>query len=301
MRKPTAGLELELNDITKRDVQLWCIVVLLVIVLAIGFVALVLPNILWRGGPVEMNGRYLPQLFTGFIVLIVLVSVYIAQQRHRLNEMRRTFMRRVMSSSNSDVSLFDPLTKLFNSDYLDRVLPAEVARAQLTNSAITLLAADVHGFKSINTKFGTIAGDQILLVLGQTLRKTFRGSDTICRIGGDEFLVIMPDTTESQAKAAIARLQRAVTQWNETTSLEYKLALRLGTAQYNSGADISMALSYAAYAVGANIAPILERVKRAVAEQMPDDKKAEHSIMSLATNVPTTQGSSANCCSPDYS
>lgn len=267
MQVPKDELELELRDLTSRDFQLWCIALLLLVVVALGFLAIITPHLVWKNGPVELSGRYLPQLFSAFIVLIVLANAYLTQQRRRLNTMREGLVRRLLTASESPESgLVDPLTQAFNTRYIDHILPSEMSRVARSNSALTLLVVDLAGFKVLNSKFGTVAGDHALLVLAQTLRKTFRGSDTICRAGGDEFVVIMPDTTELQARTAVIRLTRNLDQWNKNTSLPYKLLVRCGMGQYNVGTNVHWALTAAAQMAGANIALTIERVRNIAAE-----------------------------------
>ncbi|MFB3917508.1 MAG: GGDEF domain-containing protein [Terriglobales bacterium] len=295
MQKPAGELEFELKDITKRDVQLWSIALMLVVVLAIGFVALVAPNLVWKGGPVDMNSRYLPHLFTAFIVLIVLANIYLAQQRRRLNAMREVLLRRLIAESDSDdISVFDPLTKVFNHRHMERVLLAEIARANRANTAMTLVIVDLVGFKALNAKFGSVAGDHALVVLARILRNSLRGSDTICRVGGDEFLIIMPDTTELQAKAPIARLNRLLAEWNANTGVDYKLTVRHGTGQYNAGADICTALSCASYAAGANISPVIAQVKRLACEYSLRDKTTTQNSLPQVSHEMSTNKSNGD-------
>jgi GGDEF domain-containing protein len=129
-----------------------------------------------------------------------------------------------------------------------------------------LLVVDLVDFRALNAKFGTVAGDHVLVVLAQTLRKTFRGSDTICRVGGDEFLVIMPETSESQARAPISRLHRNLEQWNATTALDYKLAVRYGAREYTGAADICSVLESASEVAGANIGSMIARMRSFASE-----------------------------------
>jgi diguanylate cyclase (GGDEF)-like protein len=91
-------------------------------------------------------------------------------------------------------SIRDHLTGLFNRRYMEETLELELRRAQRTQRPIALMILDVDHFKRFNDRFGHEAGDALLAEMGRVLRTHLRGGDIPCRLGGEEFLVIMPDT-----------------------------------------------------------------------------------------------------------
>ena len=96
---------------------------------------------------------------------------------------------------------FDSLTGLANRFQFDEKLGAAIARSDRSNSAMALIFLDVDHFKAINDTFGHAAGDQVLREIGQRLKQTVRQTDTVARLSGDEFVVIL----ESLAQAVEAR------------------------------------------------------------------------------------------------
>ncbi|HWZ87593.1 MAG TPA: diguanylate cyclase, partial [Polyangiaceae bacterium] len=92
----------------------------------------------------------------------------------------------------------DPLTGLFNRRYLEETLPRELARADRSGQVLGVLAIDVDHFKRFNDTFGHDAGDLVLRELGALLRASFRSSDISVRLGGEEFVVILPDTDKGK-------------------------------------------------------------------------------------------------------
>src|SRR5919197_395042 len=126
---------------------------------------------------------------------------------------------------------------------LDQMLDKEVARSNHTGSALTVLMLDIDNFTSINTRVGQSAGDRLLSEAARLLKNTFRGSDMVFRYGGDEFLVVMPDTTEQQAERAVARLLTEVDRWNAENRSPEELALSCGLASYVTGARIADVLA----------------------------------------------------------
>jgi diguanylate cyclase (GGDEF)-like protein len=233
-----AELNYGLKDLASRDLQLWSIGALVLTVVAIGFVATVLPNLV-ATSQFQIDNRFLPQLFTGFIVLIVLFNIYLLDQRRRLNTMRDAVMGKMLTNIHTEnIDTQDPLTKLFNREHAKAVVAHEITRIDATGGQTTFIYFDIKGFRAINRRFGNLAGDHLLLVMAQILRSSFRGSDVICRYSGDEFLVILPDTPETNAGFAIRRVQAAIRNWNDSGAFSYKLAIDVSTGSYAEGTDV---------------------------------------------------------------
>jgi len=237
----------ELEGLEGRDIQLWSIIVLMLVVLAAGFVAVMLPGIMWNLPVIRIDGRYLPQLIFGLVSLTVLFNVYALQQRRALRATRRDLVQQLMARQAAEkLALLDPLTEIFNRRYLDQVLAKEVSRADRLGASLTFLMIDVDNFRVVNTQFGHVFGDRILKEVALVLRRTFRASDTIIRYGGDEFLVILTGTNEEQARHAVARLQSQVQTWNEENStVGYVMGLCCGMAGYSKGANVQEVIELA--------------------------------------------------------
>jgi diguanylate cyclase (GGDEF)-like protein len=240
-------LRRKVDALDDRDFQLWSILVLLILVVTAGFLALIFPNVAWRAEALRLDGRYVPQLFFGFIVLIVLFNIYALGQRRLLRKTRRELFRQLARSEAAEkLALVDPLTEIYNRRYLDQVLPKEVNRAERRGTSLTFLVIDVDGFKSVNTRFGHLAGDRLLSQMGQLLLATFRRSDIPIRYGGDEFLIVMPETNDAQAQRAVERLLAKVEDWNkESTIPGFRLILSFGLATYVPGTNVADVLARA--------------------------------------------------------
>jgi diguanylate cyclase len=107
-------------------------------------------------------------------------------------------------------SLTDPLTALGNRKYFDRAIETAVEQAIENNEPLSLMMLDIDHFKSFNDNYGHLTGDQVLRLVGISLKQTIKGQDITARYGGEEFAVILPNTTLRQALTVADNIRRAV-------------------------------------------------------------------------------------------
>ena len=104
----------------------------------------------------------------------------------------------------------DALTGLHNRRYFHETLAREVARAHRYNRDLALVVFDLDDFKAINDQIGHLAGDSVLADAAARVRDVVRTADIACRIGGDEFAVVLPESTLGDAEQLYRRIQHAV-------------------------------------------------------------------------------------------
>lgn len=122
----------------------------------------------------------------------------------------------------------DPLTGLPNYRRLVEVLQAEILRADRIERPFSVVFFDMDGLKQINDEFGHLAGSRAVCRLADTLRESCRATDTSARFGGDEFVVVLPDTDETGARHVVRRVSERLAKDNDKP----QLSVSAGVAVY---------------------------------------------------------------------
>jgi diguanylate cyclase (GGDEF)-like protein len=250
----------QIQALSRRDLHLWSIASLVVLMLTGGFLALMAPNLFGGQRMLRMDQAYLPQLGFGLICLVVLFNIYVLSQRTTLNSTRKALIGElVLNERLENLSLIDPLTQLLNRRGLNELISHQLSRANRNGEPLAFLSIDIDAFRELNAKLGSLEGNRVLTEFAKMLRNVFRGEDLIFRQGGDEFLVVMPDTTEQQADFPLHRLLRAVEEWNVANGKVYQLGFTWGLAGYVTGTsleEILRAVDRKLYQKMHNLAPV---------------------------------------------
>ncbi len=109
--------------------------------------------------------------------------------------------------------LRDALTGVYNRRYFNETIIQEIKRADRYEHHTSFVMGDMDGLKAVNDNFGHLVGDQILQGIAGVLERSVRAADMVIRYGGDEFLVVMPETPEDQAQAAASRIEQNLADW----------------------------------------------------------------------------------------
>ena len=223
----------EIKKLEGRDLQLWSITALVLLLLGAGLGVVLVPDL----GPLMVQSRYLPAILYGLITLIVLYNIYLLMQKRALRVARADLVRQLMRADTAETeAITDPLTGLFNRRYLDHALAVEAKRQGRSGGQLSVLLLDLDEFGEVNKRRGHLEGDRFLCEFAGLLKKVFRQTDTVVRFGGDEFLVLLPDTDLAQAQAAKQRLRNAVERWNDRQGNGgLRIEVSCGVAQYEDG------------------------------------------------------------------
>ncbi len=142
----------------------------------------------------------------------------------------------------------DPLTGLYNSRYLRTYLERELNRAARRNGCVSLLQLDLDNFKPVNDTFGHARGDEVLKDLSKIFLDCVRSYDVVCRYGGDEFVIVLPDSTAKQAMRTARRIQDAVESYTrqKLSGCPLQLGVSIGIATYpHDASDIDSLIAKA--------------------------------------------------------
>lgn len=140
-----------------------------------------------------------------------MVSIYkLEEKRHRnvgsVSIIRDVSAERAERAVLEKQAVTDSLTGLYDQRYIKEALANEIERSKRYQNGFSLIMFDVDGFKEINDRFGHLFGDEVLVRLSAVAKETFRKSDLVSRYGGDEFLVLLPETDQISARVLAERL-----------------------------------------------------------------------------------------------
>ncbi|MFB6291660.1 MAG: GGDEF domain-containing protein [Candidatus Bipolaricaulia bacterium] len=137
-------------------------------------------------------------------------------------------------------SLKDPLTGLYNRRYFQEFIEKEAERARRYGHPISFSMMDINNFKDINDRYSHMVGDEVLKDISQLLLDNIRESDILVRYGGDEFLLVMPETNRG-ITVVVDRIVHKLKEWNGKTDLiEETLEIAIGQSYWAPEKDISI-------------------------------------------------------------
>ncbi|MDK2917875.1 MAG: hypothetical protein PWQ37_608 [Candidatus Petromonas sp.] len=137
-------------------------------------------------------------------------------------------------------SILDDLTGLYNRRGFFTSAQREIKRSKRSNKGFSLVFIDLDGLKWINDNLGHAQGDNAIIDTANVLKSTFRESDIIGRIGGDEFVVITLDTDCESSELILKRLERAIKRHNSRSNRPYKLSISAGVVYYDPKDEITL-------------------------------------------------------------
>jgi len=187
-----------------------------------------------------------------FTSLLTLVGNHVS---HIIDKIR-------MFQETRRLSITDSLTGLHNTRYFYRMLDLEIARTNRYGTPFSLVLFDIDNFKQLNDSYGHQAGDEVLQELANILKSASRESDTVVRYGGEEFIIILPNTLEEETIYLANRIRNAVQENIFTVNNGEKIRISMsgGIASYPRNAKDAKSLLnaadtalYAAKAAGKNI------------------------------------------------
>jgi len=207
------ALRADLQKLDRRQWWLWSSVVLVLILMTIGVASFAFPALLSREE--WTYSFYLNQAVRSLVGIVLVFSVYLVYQQHQIIRMRNQLadqihsLAKVQDLTNEVYKLaaLDPLTGLYNRRSGEQRLTEEISRAMRYRRPLTILLLDLDGLKQTNDNLGHAAGDAILRGFAERLQKAIRGSDLAVRLGGDEFMALLPECRTDEVRHVINRIE----------------------------------------------------------------------------------------------
>jgi diguanylate cyclase (GGDEF)-like protein len=230
-----------LKKLDRENLRQWWNAVVVILLLVGAMVVLSLPRMM------PDDGSFLPfrptRYVQGLLGFILIFATYTLYQQRVLSVLRKqlaTQLRRVTAQQERannlyEMAVLDPLTGLYNRRFVEERLQAEIARAERHGDALMVLLLDLDDFKQINDRFGHAAGDLVLKELAHRIRKAVRASDFAVRMGGDEFLVLLPECPPDKIKLVLSRLGPIEMEFNGT---RISVSSSKGYAQFQQGETV---------------------------------------------------------------
>jgi diguanylate cyclase (GGDEF)-like protein len=264
-----------LYHLDRRQWWLWSTTVAVILLLTLAVASFAFPAMLSRDE--SSYSFYLNQAVRALVGLVLVFSVYLVYQQVQLTRLRHEVADQMQSLAKVEtlasevykLAALDQLTGLYNRRSGEQRLAQEISRAQRHGRPLTVLLMDLDGLKQINDRHGHAAGDTVLKGFADRLQRAIRGSDLAVRLGGDEFMALLPECRAEEVRHVLGRLEGLEFEFDE-----HKLRL-----QYSRG--------WTDYAPGETPQELLKRADQALYE----DKRAGKRRVVAPLQTPVAQSS----------
>lgn len=210
---PAQEIRAHLQNLDRRQWWLWSSTVAVLLLLTLGVASFAFPAMLSKAE--YTYSFYLNQSVRALVGLVLLFCVYVIYQQLQIFRLRNQLGDQIQSLAKVEslatevykLAALDQLTGLYNRRSGEQRLAEEISRAERHHRPLTVLLMDVDDLKLVNDTYGHAAGDLILKNFAERLQRAIRGSDLAVRIGGDEFMVLLPECRAEEVRHVIARVE----------------------------------------------------------------------------------------------
>jgi diguanylate cyclase (GGDEF)-like protein len=238
-----ARVSQQLSRLEKRDWELWAIVSLTGILVSVGLLLILIPGA-FKSETIHFEVSISRPLAIGLFVLLAFLNTYLVTKRFEVRRLREQLISSTLQNQVTEQQSFtDPLTEIYNRRSLDTIAGQFISQARRRKTPLTFLMVDADRFKQINTRFGHLTGDFVLAEIAAILKNSIRGSDAAVRYGGDEFLILLADTTSEGARNVVERIESKLEEWNGCGQLEdVRVSLSIGATEWRDGQTLDEVL-----------------------------------------------------------
>jgi len=202
-----------LQHLDRRQWWLGSTTVAVVLLLTLCVASFAFPGILDREE--SSYSFFLNQAVHALVGLVLIFSVYLIYQQFQISKLRNELSSQIdslakvesLASEVYKLAALDQLTGLYNRRSGEQRLAEEMSRAQRHGRPLTILLMDLDGLKAVNDKHGHAAGDTVIKSFADRLQRAIRGSDLAVRLGGDEFMAILPECRCEEVNRVLGRIE----------------------------------------------------------------------------------------------
>ena len=248
-------IKTNMRQIARRQWWLWSTAVLVTLLLTLGIASFAFPGLLEQSRDtytfdlnIAMRG------LVGLVLIFNVYTIYQQLQIHRiqnnLSQQNETLVRvEERTEEVYKLAVLDSLTGLYNRRSGEQRLAEEISRSHRHARPLTILLLDINGLKAVNDSFGHPAGDQVIKHFAELLQRAIRGSDVAVRLGGDEFMAVLPECKPDEVHLVLARLAGKKVEFDDH-SIDLKFAA--GWTDYIAGETVETLLKRADAALYVN-------------------------------------------------
>jgi diguanylate cyclase (GGDEF)-like protein len=201
-----------LRKLDRRQWWMWSSTVMVILLLTLGVASFAFPAMLNHES--SSYSFYLNQSVRALVGMVLIFAVYLIYQQLVVMRLRNQLADQIQSLAKVEslatevfkLAALDQLTGLYNRRSGEQRLAQEISRAQRHGRPLTLLLMDIDGLKQVNDTHGHAAGDLVLKGFAERLQKAIRGSDLAVRLGGDEFMVLLPECRAEEVRHVLGRV-----------------------------------------------------------------------------------------------
>jgi diguanylate cyclase (GGDEF)-like protein len=221
----------KLRKIEQRDWWIWANSIFVMLLLTAAVISFILPSLYRGAAPLRMAPLFrmkATEAIYGLVALIVLFNIYTIYQQVLIKRLRRQLAEKQNHTLLlRELAMIDALTGLYNRRFAEQRLAAEVARSARKGHPLMVVLMDLNDFKEINDSCGHPAGDLVLQEFAAALNRVVRSGDLAVRMGGDEFLLILPECNHEQLRLVLDRLGPLEVVWEgRKLSIKYSVGWR---------------------------------------------------------------------------
>lgn len=241
----TEQIRTNMRRIARRQWRLWSTAAFVTMLLTVGIASFTFPGLMLHD-----STSFLKEAVRGLIGIVLLFIFYVVHQQLQISRVQELLANQLEAISQIElrteevyqIAVLDPLTGIHNRRFGEQRLSVEMARAQRFGSPLSVAMLDLDHLKQVNDNLGHAAGDELIKYFASRLVKAIRGCDLAVRLGGDEFLLILPECKSDDIHHVLGRLTAMKFAYNEMFRI---VTFSSGWAHYQAGDSLGELLGRA--------------------------------------------------------